>query len=87
MQHDGLRPVDVAEHAAPGLGQETRDTDDRTYCIRTEGHAEGSREVPRLPADRSRRPDLAVQAHRDRADLVLGGFARRQPVADQPDGA
>jgi 2-isopropylmalate synthase len=53
----------------PGLGQETRDYHDRTYRIRTEGHAEGSRKVPRLSAGQPGRPDLAVQAASTKAPI------------------
>jgi 2-isopropylmalate synthase len=72
---------------ASGRARNERAINDRTYRIRTEGHAEGSREVPPYPPVDLSRPDLAVQNHRPSADLVLGRLARRQPGADRPDGA
>jgi hypothetical protein len=74
MQHDGLRPVDVAKRAAPGTGPGTRE---RSMTAHTasgpKGMPKAAEKYHRLSAGGSERPDLAVQADNQGADLVLGG--------------
>ena len=50
------------------------------------GHAGRCPQIPTLSDRRPHRPHLALEGHRQGADLVLGRPARRQPGADRPDG-
>ncbi|CAI2933504.1 protein of unknown function [Aminobacter niigataensis] len=87
IRNSDLRPLKHARYVVHGGQENETDNEQDHPSFRPERrHADRRRQVSSLSQDRPARPDLAVQGHRQGADLVLGRPARRQPVARRPDG-